>query len=93
MSKERLEEIKEWHENDGEIHQFQIDWLIEQVERVHRLEKESAIISIQLRGSQLKNKRYREAIEDIKRTWESADNIYNHVEKIHEIIKALEESE
>lgn len=36
------------------------------------------------------NKRYHKAIKEIKQTWETADNIYNHVDKIHLIIERLE---
>jgi archaellum component FlaC len=34
--KERLEEIKEWFNADGEMHEFQIEWLIEQAEKVDK---------------------------------------------------------
>lgn len=34
---EKLEDIKMWHEGDVDLHQFQIDWLIGQAERVHEL--------------------------------------------------------
>ncbi|GGP16287.1 hypothetical protein [Oceanobacillus neutriphilus] len=67
---ERLEEIKEWHENDGEMHQFQIDWLIEQAEQNYRIQKENAKLSIMLRTAQSdlfdiqqQNQRYKEALE------------------------------
>lgn len=33
---------------------------------------------------------YRDAINNIKQTWKKADNIYNHVEMIHEIVRGLE---
>lgn len=32
--KERLEEIKDWFYNNEEMHEFQIDWLIRQVEEL-----------------------------------------------------------
>jgi hypothetical protein len=37
--KERLEEIKEWFNADGEMHEFQIEWLIEQAEKAELLNK------------------------------------------------------
>jgi DNA-binding protein H-NS len=37
-NKERLEEIKEWFNADGEMHEFQIEWLIQQAEKVEQLE-------------------------------------------------------
>lgn len=37
---ERLEDIKQWHEDDGELHQFEIDWLIEQAEHAQQLEQQ-----------------------------------------------------
>lgn len=38
MNNERLEIIKSMHENDEEIHQFDIDWLIERTAEAERLE-------------------------------------------------------
>lgn len=32
-----LEEIKEWFNNDEELHEFQIEWLIKQAEKVEEL--------------------------------------------------------
>lgn len=37
MSNERIEMIKSLHNNDEEVHQFDIDWLIEQAEKVEEL--------------------------------------------------------
>jgi hypothetical protein len=37
--KERLEEIKEWFNADEEIHEFEIEWLIEQAEKVEQQKK------------------------------------------------------
>lgn len=36
---DRLEEIKEWFNADEELHQFQIEWLIQQAERVEEFEE------------------------------------------------------
>lgn len=70
MTKERSEELKEWHENDGETHQFQIEKLIDVTDRFSAIQKENAELSIVLRDIQSKlydeqqqNKRYREALE------------------------------
>jgi hypothetical protein len=37
--KERLEEIKEWFNADEEIHEFEIEWFIEQAEKVEQQKK------------------------------------------------------
>jgi hypothetical protein len=39
--RERLEELKEWFNNDKEIHEFQIEWLIAQAEKVEELKQEN----------------------------------------------------
>lgn len=36
---ERIEMIKNLHNNDEEVHKFDIDWLIEQAEKVEELER------------------------------------------------------
>lgn len=96
----RLEEIKEWHENDGEMHQFQIDWLIEQAEQNYRIQKENAKLSIMLRAAQSdlfdiqqQNKRYREAFKQIKLQILFEGAIEDHRKNIIEIIDEALESE
>src|SRR5690625_41515 len=76
MSKERLEEIKQYYsrmESLDEYTQSDIKWLIEQAERVQELENENRILrtvaeSNKYIGEQYleQNKRYREALELIK---------------------------
>lgn len=39
MNEERLEVIKHMYNNDENLHQFDIEWLIEQTEKVERYEK------------------------------------------------------
>lgn len=45
---------------------------------------------IKARDFEMQRNRYLEVIQNIKQTWKKADNIYNHVEMIHEIIKDFE---
>lgn len=49
--KERLEEIKEWFNNDEEIHQFQIEWLIEQAEKAEKQHFEILALEANLKGN------------------------------------------
>jgi len=77
MSKERLEEIKREYKKDVydcKLGRFEIDWLIEQAERVQELEKARKTLSdnhfqqIEQHKYLLEqNKRYREAIENIEK--------------------------
>lgn len=84
-----------------------VSYFIEQSERAQGLERNVKLLEGQkgihaalndkaveiIEEKEKQNKRYREAINDIKTTWKKADNIYNHVEMIHEIIKSLEGDE
>ena len=106
MSKERLEEAKlmaEMLRAETRLpHDFPfdlVDWLVEQAERVQELEEDLTKyrngFEFQLlinNSIKKQNKRYREAIEDIKKTWKNPHNPYNQLDEIHEIIKELEES-
>lgn len=74
-----------------------LDYFIEQVERVESLIELNLNTEWQMEqqiniNHQISKdkKRYRESINNIKQTWKKADNIYNHVEMIHEIIMELE---
>lgn len=75
MSKERLEEIKEnWNNVDWGIDKSDINWLVEQAERVQELEDiiyQDARQDV-IEGLYEENKRYREALEYI------ADNKIEH---------------
>jgi hypothetical protein len=57
--KERLEEIKEWFNADGEMHEFQIEWLIEQAEKVERYERALTLALMTLENNNLMNDDYR----------------------------------
>lgn len=86
MNEESLQELKEWHENDGELHQFQIENLIETAERFSAIQKENAILSIMLRDAQFEsfdtkrqNKRYRETLENIRSVKDEDFNPYAYM--------------
>lgn len=99
----RLEEIKGYYQrydaNFG-LSGEQIDWLIEQAERVEELEEENKRLDrIINRASERnigyieQNQRYKQALEEIRDsvTWDNAeDATYNAYQ---EASKALEESE
>ena len=76
MSKERLEEIKQYYsrmESLDEYTQSDIKWLIEQAERAQELEEENKLLRFIAEENKIaheqkvkQNKRYREALELIK---------------------------
>ena len=77
MSKKRLEEIKTWLNRGFDLTEEDIEWLIEQAERVQELEEEkeryqsgrNVAVKTKMKMDELEkqNKRYREAIEYIQR--------------------------
>lgn len=54
MCKERIGVIKYMHSQDEEVHQFDIDWLIEQAEKAETLEKEKSELLCELGRSDTK---------------------------------------
>lgn len=70
MSKERLEDIKTWLNRGFDLTEEDIEWLIEQAERVQKLEKdldEALDIGLKMEGEanewERKAKRYKQALE------------------------------
>lgn len=62
MSKERLEEIKRQYKEDiydCKLGRFDIQWLIEQAERVQELEADVYNMDVELEKLYKQNKRYR----------------------------------
>lgn len=103
MSKERLEEIKERfakYQTDYNLNGEDVEWLIQQAERVQELESElnkQIEIGYKFEGEVYdlakENKRYREALLDVKETLNTSLSMdVESYESIEIIDKALEES-
>ena len=105
MSKERLEEIKREYKKDVydcKLGRFDINWLIEQAERVQELEEAaetdgSAFYSLEKMFMDLEeqNKRYREAIGAIEDLYnqlnDNAEIVDGIMMVVRKTVKALEE--
>ena len=94
MSKELLEEIKTWLNRGFDLTEEDIEWLIQQAERAQEYDRE--LISLEdnkhyVSEMLAKNKRYREALEEIYELAEY-DEYDNTLEQIvSEVEKALKE--
>lgn len=97
--KERMEEIKEIYrwaiENSiaNRIADSDIEWLIEQAERVEKLETQLSINTNNMKQLQKENERYKQALEEIRGLY-PLRNVGYQVSEIRKIvIKALEGKE
>lgn len=100
-SKERLEETvrtikNNWVDERYSMLRDALDYVISEAEQVQELEDikneymKSHYEELRINDKLMEQvKHYRGAIENINHTWIKADNIYNHVEMIQEVIKKL----
>ena len=93
---ERLEDIKERfmkYEYDYNLSGEDVEWLIEQAERVEKLETQLSINTNNMKQLQKENERYKQALEEIRGLY-PLRNVGYQVSEIRKIvIKALEETE
>ena len=94
--KERLEDIKERfmkYEYDYNLSGEDVEWLIEQAERVEKLETQLSINTNNMKQLQKENERYKQALEEIRGLY-PLRNVGYQVSEIRKIvIKALEVTE